>query len=83
MPVLKGGPQADLFLRGEGHSLRERPKVMPDDDDNLRRAEEHVAGACRLVLQQKGLISRIRAAGIDNSNAERIFDGAGEKPKDF
>ena len=46
---------------------------MPDDDHNLRRAEERVAEARRLVLQQKGLITRIRAAGIDTSNAERIL----------
>ena len=46
---------------------------MPDDDYNLRRAEEHVAEARRLVLQQKGLITRLRAAGIDTSNAERIL----------
>jgi hypothetical protein len=46
---------------------------MPDDDYNLRRAEEHVAEACRLVLRQKGLITRLRAADIDTSNAERIL----------
>ena len=46
---------------------------MPDDDYNLRRAEEHVAEARRLVLQQKGLITRLRAAGIDTSNAEQIL----------
>jgi hypothetical protein len=47
--------------------------AMPDDDYNLRRAEEHVAEARRLVLGQKGLIIRIRAAGIETSNAERIL----------
>ncbi len=46
---------------------------MPDDENNLRRTEEHVAEARRLVLQQKGLITRIGAAGIDTSNAERIL----------
>ena len=46
---------------------------MPDDDYNLRRAEEHVAEARRSVLQHKGLITRIRAAGVDTSNAERIL----------
>jgi hypothetical protein len=44
-----------------------------NDDHSLRRAEEHVAEARRLVLRQKGLITRIRAAGIDTSNAERIL----------
>jgi hypothetical protein len=46
---------------------------MPDDDYNLRRSEEHVADARRLVLRQKGLITRLRAADIDTSNAERIL----------
>ena len=46
---------------------------MPDDDCNLRRAEEHVTEARRLVLRQKGLITRIREAGINTSNAERIL----------
>jgi hypothetical protein len=41
---------------------------MPDDDYNLRRSEEHVADARRLVLRQKGLITRLRAADIDTSN---------------
>ena len=47
--------------------------AMPDDDYNLRRAEEHVAEARLLALRQRGLIIRIRAAGIDTSNAERIL----------
>jgi hypothetical protein len=51
----------------------EKLGAMPDDDYNLRRAEEHVAEARRLVLQQKGLITRLRAADIDTSNAERIL----------
>jgi hypothetical protein len=51
----------------------EKLGAMPDDDYNLRRAEEHVAEARRLVLQQKGLITRLRATGIDTSNAERIL----------
>ena len=46
---------------------------MPDDDYNLRRAEEHVAEARLLALRQRGLIIRIRAAGIDTSNAERTL----------
>jgi hypothetical protein len=51
----------------------EKLGAMPDDDYNLRRAEEHVAEARRLVLRQKGLITRLRAAGIDTSNAEPIL----------
>jgi hypothetical protein len=51
----------------------EKLGVMPDDENNLRRAEEQAAEARRLVLQQKGLITRLRAAGIDTANAERIL----------
>ena len=37
------------------------------------RAEEHVAESRLLALRQRGLIIRIRAAGIDTSNAERTL----------
>jgi hypothetical protein len=46
---------------------------MPGDDHDLRRAEEHVAEARRIVHQQKGLIVRLKAAGINTSDAERIL----------
>ena len=38
-------------------------------EDDLRRAEEHVAEAPRLVQRQKGLISRLRTAGVDTWDA--------------
>ena len=39
-----------------------RSKAMGSEDD-LRRIDEHVAEAHRMVQRQKGLIIRIRAAG--------------------
>ena len=42
-------------------------------EDDLRRVEEHVAEARRLVQQQKGLISRLRAAGVDTWDAQKIL----------
>jgi hypothetical protein len=42
-------------------------------EDDLRRVEERVAEARRLVHQQKGLIIRLRAAGADTWDAQRIL----------
>ena len=42
-------------------------------EDDLRRAEELVAEARRLVLRQKGLIIRLRAAGVNTLDAQRYF----------
>ena len=42
-------------------------------EDDLRRADEHVAEARRLVQRQKGLISRLRTAGVDTWDAQRIL----------
>lgn len=42
-------------------------------EDDLRRAEEHVTEARRLVQRQKGLIVRLRAAGVDTWDAHRIL----------
>jgi hypothetical protein len=42
-------------------------------EDDLRRVEEHVAEARRLVQQQKGLIVRLRAAGADTWTAQRVL----------
>ena len=41
--------------------------------DDLRRAEQHVAEARRLVQQQKGLITRLRTAGVDTWGRQRIL----------
>jgi hypothetical protein len=43
---------------------------MRDHENELHRAEELVAEARRMVQQQKGLIVRLRGAGVDTSNAE-------------
>jgi hypothetical protein len=42
-------------------------------EDDLHRIEEHVAEARRLVQQQKGLLSRLRGAGIDTWDAQYIL----------
>ena len=44
-----------------------------DSKDDLRRAEELVAEGRRIVQQQKGLIVRLRAAGVDTWEAERTL----------
>jgi hypothetical protein len=46
---------------------------MPDEENDLRRAEEHVAEGRRLVQQQKGRIIRLRAVGADTGDAERTL----------
>ena len=47
-------------------------KVMGFEDD-LRRMDEHVAEARRMVQRQKGLIIRLRAAGVSTWDAQRIL----------
>ena len=42
-------------------------------EDDLRSAEEQVAEARRLVTRQKGLIIRLRAAGVNTWDAQRIL----------
>ena len=42
-------------------------------EDDLHRIDEHVAEARCLVQQQKGLITRLRAAGVDTWNAQEIL----------
>jgi hypothetical protein len=41
--------------------------------DDLRRVEEHLAEARRMIHRQKGLIIRLRAAGVSTWDAQRIF----------
>jgi hypothetical protein len=48
-----------------------RPAMSFEDD--LRRVEERVAEARRLVQRQKGLIVRLRAAGVNTLGAQRIL----------
>jgi hypothetical protein len=40
---------------------------------DLSRVEEHIAEARRFVQQQKGLIVRLRAAGANTLDAQRIL----------
>ena len=47
--------------------------AMSNHEEDIRRAEAHVAEARRLVQRQKGLITRLRAAGVDTWAAQRIL----------
>jgi hypothetical protein len=42
-------------------------------EDDLRRVEEHVAEARRMVQRQKGLIIRLSAAGVSTWDARRVL----------
>ena len=42
-------------------------------EDDLRRVEEHVADARRIVHRQKGLIIRLRDSGVSTLDAQRIL----------
>jgi hypothetical protein len=44
-----------------------------DFEDDVRRVEEHVAEARRMMQWQKGLIVRLRAAGVSTWDAQRIL----------
>jgi hypothetical protein len=51
---------------------------MPDEkamgfEDDLHRIDEHLAEARRIVQRQKGLIIRLRAAGVSTWDAQRIL----------
>jgi hypothetical protein len=56
-----------LFVRGACCA----PAMSFEDD--LRRVEEHVAEARRFVQRQKGLIIRLRAAGANTLDAQRVL----------
>jgi hypothetical protein len=52
-------------------------RTPADYGTDLRRAEEHVTEGRRIVQMQKGRIVRLKAAGVDTSNAEctlRLFE---------
>ena len=42
-------------------------------EDDLRRVEEHVADARRMVHRQKGLIVRLLGAGVGTWDAQKIL----------
>jgi hypothetical protein len=51
---------------------------MPDEkamgfEDDLHRIDDHLAEALRMVQRQKGLIIRLRAAGVSTWDAQRIL----------
>ncbi len=44
-----------------------------DSETDLRRAEELIAEGRRIIQQQKGRIVRLRAAGVDTWDAQRVL----------
>ena len=44
-----------------------------DFEDDLRRIDEHIADARRMVHRQKGLIIRLRAAGVSTWEPQRVL----------
>jgi hypothetical protein len=42
-------------------------------EDDLRRIDEHIADARRMVHRQKGLIIRLRAAGVSTWEPQRVL----------
>ena len=44
-----------------------------DTENDLRRAEELVAEGRRAVQQQKGRVIRLRAAGVDTWDVQRVL----------
>ncbi len=44
-----------------------------DSETDLRRAEELIAEGRRIIQQQKGRIIRLRAAGVDTWDAQRVL----------
>jgi hypothetical protein len=47
--------------------------MVANEQDDVRRAEELVLEARRIVQQQKGRIIRLRASGTDTWDAERTL----------
>src|SRR5271165_5336275 len=71
MRTTESGPFQDA--RAASNSCRHRHGPSMAFEDDLRRVEEHVAEARRMVQRQKGLIIRLRAAGVSTWDAQRIL----------
>jgi hypothetical protein len=59
-----------------GHRMMPEAKIVRPAmslEDDIRRVEEHVAEARRLVQRQRGVIVRLRAAGESTLDAQRIL----------
>ena len=64
--------EAFAYIEREYMTARGTKEAMRFEDD-LRRIDEHIAEARRLVQRQKGLIIRSRAAGVSTWDAQRIL----------
>jgi hypothetical protein len=82
--VLRAVPYCGLDWASIGHRMMpeaQKKPLLPNGivrpamsfEDDLRRVEEDVAEARRLVQRQKGLIVRLRAAGVNTFDAQRIL----------
>jgi hypothetical protein len=57
-------------------TVMRRTRLLPcamSFEDDLRRIEGHIADARRLVHRQKGLVIRLRAAGVSTLDAQRVL----------
>ena len=59
-----------ISIGGAPNKMSGVEHVLGDYGNDLHRANEVVLDASRIVQQQKGLIVRLGAAGVDTSNAE-------------
>jgi hypothetical protein len=63
---------ASIRRESGSSSMPETQKAMGFEDD-LRRIDEHIAEARRIVQRQKGLIIRLRGAGASTWDAQGIL----------
>ena len=63
---------ADRAFKKAAIAQLDRRAAMRFEDD-LRRVEKHIAKRERLVQRQKGLIVRLRTAGVNTLDAQRIL----------
>jgi hypothetical protein len=72
-PMRLGFPLHEVALQFRRGSRFASGTMANEENNDVRRAEEHVAEGRRIVQMQKGLIIRLRAAGVDTWDAERTL----------
>ena len=72
MPLERYPIEASTRRQSGTLSTPEAQKTMGFEDD-LRRIDEHIADARRMVHQQKGLIIRLLGAGVSTWDAQIYF----------
>ena len=71
---------AKVVLGSKAAMPRGRAACYMSFEDDLHRIEGHVAEARRLVQRQKGLITRLRAAGVDTWGCSENTFASGIEP---